>query len=272
MSKNRDKKKERKGPRGFERYFASEYGGRWPDLKEALKGETQSLALEQGLEKSYYLDPASLETARLLGAEPGDEVLDMCAAPGGKTLVLALMLQGQGLLVSNDRSAGRRARLRRVIEEHLSPELRAPIQVSSHDATRWGLHEQERYDRILLDAPCSSERHLLSDPKYLEQWSPGRTKRLASQAFAMAAAAIDALKPGGRLLYSTCSISALENQELIEKLLKRRRSSIRPIPLPEDRGEPCGAGRIILPDRAAGQGPMFAALLEKCDSESREEH
>lgn len=252
-----------KGAEGFHRFYGAMYPGRWDALKAALEQESAPEALEKGLLKPYYMDRASIDTAALLGARPGESVLDMCAAPGGKTLVIALAMEGRGLLVANDRSASRRGRLRRVMEDHLPPETASIVEVTSHDAARWGLYEKERYDRVLLDAPCSSERHVLGDPKYLEQWSPSRTSRLAVQSFAMAAAALDALKPGGVLLYSTCTISVAENDGVTGKLLKRRRGSAEALEVPLPYGEPTAFGRIVLPDSCGGRGPMYISLIRK---------
>lgn len=247
----------------FNTFYSNIYGQRWPVLREALLAPATPVALTTGLEKTYYLDEASITAAALLPVHPGDSVLDMCAAPGGKSLLLAQALGGSGSLVCNDRSSQRRQRLRKVIEEHLSEELRAIITFTSHDATRWGLYEQDAYDAILLDAPCSSERHVLQSPKFLAQWSPSRTKRLALQQFAMLAAALEAVKPGGYILYSTCSISPLENEEVIVKLEKKRKDRYEEIPLKIPFAEAHSYGNIILPDMAQGRGPLYLCLLRR---------
>ena len=108
------------------------------------------------------------------------------------------------------------------MDGHLPTEFRSNLTITGHDATRWGLHEQGVYDRILLDAPCSSERHLIHNPNHLAQWSLGRTRSLAQQALAMLCSAFEALKPGGHLLYSTCSISPEENGILVERFAAKR--------------------------------------------------
>lgn len=95
--------------------------------------------------------------------------LDMCAAPGGKTLVLLSRIKENAEIQANELSADRRNRLIRVLDEHLSEETRKRIRVSSYDASRMPRYGQELYDRILLDAPCSSERHVLQNEKYLKQ-------------------------------------------------------------------------------------------------------
>ncbi len=223
------------------------------------------IALTQGLLKPYYLDEASLLAASLLPVKEGDSVLDMCAAPGGKTLVLALKLQGTGSLVSNDRSATRRGRLKNVIEEHLSPAMRKNITVTGHDASRWGLYQQMAYDHILLDAPCSSERHVLNDPQALAQWSPARPKRLAVQQFAMLAAALEAVQVGGTILYSTCAIAPCEDAGVIQKLVEKRSGRFELLDIDVPYSEPCAYGSIILPDTAQGRGPLYFCHLRRTE-------
>ncbi|MBR5927061.1 MAG: RsmB/NOP family class I SAM-dependent RNA methyltransferase, partial [Spirochaetia bacterium] len=126
----------------------------------------------------------------------------------------------------------------------------------------WGLYQKDMYDRVLLDAPCSSERHVLSSPYYLAQWTPARTKQLAIRQFAMLAAALDAAKAGGRIVYSTCSISPLENDGVVEKLFKKRKGLFDIVELEPEIGEKTKYGIQILPD-TAGAGPIYYCCLEK---------
>jgi len=251
------KKPDKQGPLAFEAHFAALYGTRWAGLRAALLAPSIPEEFQEALVKPYFLDRASVEAARQLGVTPGDDVLDLCAAPGGKSLVLALALGGDGSLVSNDRSPDRRGRLRRVLDEHLPEAYRSTVQVTGHDATRWGLVEQNRYDRILLDAPCSSERHVLQSAKHLELWTAHRSKALAMQAVALFCSALEALKPGGILLYSTCSISPEENEGVLRKMEIKRRGQWRLL-----------GQNLTLPDEAEGQGPLFWAKIQKCDPEN----
>lgn len=247
----------------FNSYFENIYGERWQTLRDAMAENPTHFTLEQGLKTPYYLDEASVIAARELNAQPGDTILDMCAAPGGKSLVLALALQGQGRLIVNDRSSSRRGRLQKVIHDHLPEDFRSIITVTSHDATKWGLYEQNLYDKILLDAPCSSERHLIHSPEHLKNWTPARTKQLSIQGFAMLAAALDAVKNGGIIVYSTCTISPLENDEVIKKLTKKRkgRFSIKKPGITV--GEATEYGTIILPDKNKGMGPIYFSIIAK---------
>lgn len=247
----------------FDAYYASIYADRWTALRAAMTEAHAQREIGEPLLHPYYLDEASFFAADILPAGQGDDVLDMCAAPGGKTLVLALKLQGTGSLICNDRSATRRARLRTVIDEHLPASYRANIMVTGHDASRWGLHEQQAYDHVLLDAPCSSERHVINDHQALSQWSESRPKRLAIQQFAMLAAALEAVRIGGTILYSTCSINPAENERVIEKLYDKRNGRFEELrtSVPYSEQRPCGA--IVLPDTALGRGPLFFCLLRR---------
>lgn len=250
------------GPPAFEQYYESIYSERWPGLRDALLSGPAHAELGPPLRRPYYLDDASRIAAEALPLEDATDILDMCSAPGGKALVLAAGMEAGARLVANERSATRRDRLRRVLDDHLPPEIRGRITITGHDATRWGLYERNAYDRILLDVPCSSERHLLSSPEHLERWTKARTRHLATQAFAMLAAAIDAARPGGLLLYSTCALSPEENDGVIDKAAKKRAGRYRVRRADVPWAEPTRHGYHILPDSAEGRGPIYASLLE----------
>ena len=257
------KLKDRKGDVLFDSYYQNIFQGRWPILREALLAQRQSIAFQEKLTQAYFLDEASIIAAKLLNVQKGDSVLDMCAAPGGKTLVLASFLEGTGHLTSNDRSATRRGRLKTVIETHIPDVWKKSISVTGHDATKWGLYEQQTYDRILLDAPCSSERHVLVDPFALKEWTPARPKHLAIQQFAMLAAALEAVKIGGYILYSTCAINPMEDEQVIEKLFIKRKERFAIEEIHALESENRGYGSIILPDTANGRGPLYFCLIRR---------
>ncbi len=247
----------------FDTYYEAAFGPRWNPLRQSMFSEHRQVALGEPLLQPYYLDEASKIAADLLPVRRGETVLDMCAAPGGKTLVLAMKLAGTGTLISNDRSATRRARLRSVLDSHLPPAYRENIIVTGHDASRWGLHEQEVYDHILLDAPCSSERHVLNDPQALAEWSASRPKRLAVQQFAMLAAALEAVRIGGTILYSTCAIAPIEDEQVIAKLFEKRKERFELLEMDVPFAEKREYGSIILPDAAEGRGPLYFCHLRR---------
>lgn len=243
---------DKQGAAAFERTYAALFGPRWPALRAALVEPAAPVPLSDGLLQPYWLDAASVRAARALQVAPGHRVLDLCAAPGGKTLVLALALDGEGLLVSNDRSPERRRRLRAVLDQHLPPRLRSTVTVTGHDGSRWGLREPQGYDRVLLDAPCSSERHVLASPPHLALWSPARPRNLAHQGLALLCAAFDALRPGGLLVYSTCAVNPAENEAVVESLGRKRPGGFEVV-------EQVG----VQPDRDAGEGPLYWAVLRR---------
>lgn len=253
----------------FNEYYRELFPDRWPALRDALLRDGVYEELTDGLLKPYYLDPASAAAARLLpvpgdGVASGDgTVLDACAAPGGKSVILARRMGPHARLVANERSARRRARLHRVLDDHLPPDVRSRVTVTGHDATRWGLYERDAYHAILLDVPCSSERHVIRSEASLAEWSPKRSRRLAIQAFAMLAAMIDAARAGGHILYATCALTPQENDEVIEKALDRRGDRLEVIPATLPSGETTQFGTQVLPDRAGGAGPLYACLLRK---------
>lgn len=211
----------------------------------------------------YIMDPASVMVARALDVQSGDRVLDMCAAPGGKSLVLIESLKEEGEIFCNDLSPERRERLKKVIQQYVPRDVRDRVWVTGKDGVQFGLKEPESFDRILLDAPCSGERHILENKTAQEEWSPRRTEHLASRQYSLLAAALLAVKPGGRIVYSTCSISPAENDEVIKKLLKKKKDAVRLVEasLGVD-GERTEFGVVYLPDYC-GFGPLYFSIIEK---------
>lgn len=255
-------KKKPDGSQKFETYYKSIYQDDWETLKASLLSDSQPVLLSDQLKEEYFLDRASIEAASHLPVKPGDSVLDMCAAPGGKSLVLALKLKGTGSLKCNDRSSARRSRLHKVIEQCLPQEYSENITITAYDSTKWNLFEKDAYDCILLDAPCSSERHVLKDSQALSEWGPNRPKVLSIQQFAMLASALDAVKTGGYILYSTCSINPLENEENIEKLHKKREGRFEEVVL-ETKASKLSHGYIYLPSENSPAGPLYFCLIRR---------
>jgi 16S rRNA C967 or C1407 C5-methylase (RsmB/RsmF family) len=255
-----------KGQEAFLGHFAQIYGSRWPELYAALQSDSRHVAYNPfNLPKPYFLDEASIVAAQALPVEQGYRVLDMCAAPGGKALVLASALE-TGSLVANERSAARRSRLKRVIEEHLPDSLKKLVTITGYDAARIGMFQPNAYDAILLDAPCSSERHLLKSPELLKDWTARRSGFLAVRQYAMLVSAMLAAKPGGYILYATCSLSPTENDDVIRRILIKKKDKIKSINAQPSLGEATEFGKIILPDTAAGAGPLYFALLQTAGS------
>jgi 16S rRNA C967 or C1407 C5-methylase (RsmB/RsmF family) len=245
----------------FHQYYQSIYFDRWPSLAASLGLAGPQQGYSKGLFKPYHLDPASILCAQALGVVPGDSVLDLCAAPGGKSLILGSMLEGRGSLTMNEKSPDRFHRLKRIFHEYFVPKEDLELYFRQGNGMVFG-KEKKVYNKILVDVPCSSERHILNSPKHLSQWTRGRTRTLAITQGGLLAAAADALKPGGTLLYSTCAISPLENDAVVKKILGKR-GFLKKLKLDFELGESTEHGWILLPDACGGIGPMYLTKLTR---------
>lgn len=304
--KDAELKRKLTGADGFESLYASLFGSRWQTLKKALAQEALYVRMDfsrEGEERQpYFIDAASVAAALCLpvclpgGSGNGGpvKVLDLCAAPGGKSLVLAGGLGGGCQLFSNELSPDRKARLDNVLASSLPASLRNRVTTSCSDGATWCRREGESFSAILLDAPCSSERHVLADDKYLSQWSASRIKSLASRQWALLSSAWRLLVPGGFLLYATCALAPDENDGVASRLLKKfpdvcsvkadelsgifeeRLASFSGAILSPDGGsaealvrqvfrsaEETELGRQVLPDNGGGAGPLYFALFRK---------
>jgi 16S rRNA (cytosine967-C5)-methyltransferase len=162
-------------------------------------------------------DEASQIVAHVVGATPGDRVLDLCAAPGGKTVILDRAAGPDGLVVAGD-VRSKRVNLLRTTLAH----AHARARVLTLDATR-ALPFAAVFDRVLLDAPCSGLGTLRRDPDLKWTRTADDLAPLADVQRRMIARAADAVKPGGRLVYSTCSSEPEENDAIVAGLLDARR-------------------------------------------------
>jgi 16S rRNA (cytosine967-C5)-methyltransferase len=156
---------------------------------------------------------ASQTVARLLDPQPGERVLDLCAAPGGKTTHLAALMQNQGEIVAVERNPQRAKALTETAERMRAKNVR----VVEGDAREW---EGEGFDRVLVDPPCSGLGTLRSRPDLRWRVDAHDIPELAAQQRAILEAGAAATKPGGVLVYSTCTISPNENETLIDHFLE----------------------------------------------------
>ena len=165
----------------------------------------------------YYLqEPSAMTPAAVLPVKPGDRVLDLCAAPGGKATELAAKLCGEGLLAANDINAARARALLRNLELFGVPNMLVTNETPERLAEVFPCW----FDCILADAPCSGEGMFRKDPAVAEVWSPERVRFFAAQQREILAQAYRMLRPGGYLLYSTCTFSPEENEQQIVRFLE----------------------------------------------------
>lgn len=211
----------------------------------------------------YIMDPASFLAIDHFPISAEDKVLDMCAAPGGKSLILAEKIYQQGELFANELSEPRRERLMKVIQNYIPRENRDHIWVKGWDAQFFGLKMPQSFDKVLLDAPCSGERHQLESDSELKDWSVKKSERLAIRQYSLLASAFQAVKPEGLIMYSTCSINPMENDQIIAKLIKKKKKvKVEKIEWKYSRFSPeqTEMGYIFLPDRHQF-GPIYFSLV-----------
>jgi len=200
-------------------------------------------------------DGAAQLAAPLLEVQPGDRVLDACAAPGGKSGHLLEIAPPDVSVTALDISA---ERLQRVADNLQRLGLSATLAVGDMSAPAGDWSEQ-LYDRILLDAPCSASGVIRRHPDIKLLRKPTDIARLAAAQSTILESAWQLLAPGGLLLYATCSVLPQENQQQISAFL-RRHPQAQERPLPITRGQQQLHGRQILPGEATMDGFYYAAL------------
>lgn len=165
----------------------------------------------------YYIqEPSAMSAAELLSPLPGETVLDLAAAPGGKTTHLAALMQGQGLLVSNEIHPERA----KILAENVERLGISNALVTSSTPGDLSRRFPEVFDKIMLDAPCSGEGMFRKDPAAIAEWSPGHVEMCAARQWDILQDAYLMLKPGGRMVYSTCTFNRSENEDNMARLIE----------------------------------------------------
>ena len=220
----------------------------------------------------YYLqEPSAMTPASRLKVQPGERVLDLCAAPGGKATELGAALQGEGLLVANDINTARARALLRNLEL---------FGISNSFVTNEPPHVlaerfPEFFHKIMVDAPCSGEGMFRKNPAVVDSWQEKGPEYFSKLQREIIVQAADMLLPGGMMFYSTCTFSPLENEKTITHLLKER-PDMEVIPMEDYEGfaegltsyrgevfdKSCKLCRRIWPHKMSGEG-HFMALLHK---------
>lgn len=166
----------------------------------------------------YYIqEPSAMAPVAFLGAEPGEKILDLCAAPGGKSTQIAGRMQGKGLLVSNEIHPQRA----RILSENVERLGIRNCLVLNETPERLAGVFPGYFDRILVDAPCSGEGMFRKNENAGEEWSPENVEQCAARQDGILDCAVAMLRPGGRLVYSTCTFAPQEDEGSVSRLLGR---------------------------------------------------
>ncbi len=176
----------------------------------------------------YVQDIASMLPPRVLQPQPGDVVLDMSAAPGSKTTQMAVMMNNQGMILANDVVQKRL----RALTNNLQRMGILNTAVVKNYGESFGNQYFEVFDKILLDPACSGLGTLHKNPEVLSWWTPNQCVRLASGQRQLLGSAIKALKPGGKMVYSTCTLTPEENEEVLDYALNTYPIELENINLP----------------------------------------
>ncbi|NWX97493.1 NSUN3 protein, partial [Nothoprocta ornata] len=228
---------------------------------------------QPGKLKAYYLlNAASLLPVLALEVKDGEEVLDVCAAPGGKA-VAVLQCAYPGNFHCNEYDGLRSRWLKQTLESFIPAPLINSITVSNLDGRQIGDLNPELYDKILVDAPCSNDRSwLFSSDIHQATLRLLQRKELSSLQLQLLRSAVKALRPGGSLVYSTCTFSKAENSDVINLILNSC-SNLLPVDI-SDMGKALSqeftllSGTqqhelLVLPEKGKAWGPMYVAKLKK---------
>lgn len=177
----------------------------------------------------YYIqEPSAMSVVQYLNPVPGECVLDLCAAPGGKTTHIAERLCGEGLLVSNEIHPSRA----KILSQNVERLGVKNAVVTNADSEKLLKYFPEFFDKIVVDAPCSGEGMFRKDENACDEWSPEHVKMCAERQLDILCNAAQMLRPGGRIVYSTCTFSPEENEGTIERFLEKNKEFyIEEVPL-----------------------------------------
>ena len=205
----------------------------------------------------YLQEPSAMLPAYLLDPKPGDIVLDLCAAPGGKSMQASLLMENKGLIISNDIAKNRAF----AISENAERLGRGNLLITSNDFSLIYQNYLNSFDKIILDAPCSGSGMFRKENKMIQDWSYQKVLKYAEIQKELILMSYQMLKPGGVMVYSTCSFSYEEDEEVIDYLLSN--SDAETIAIPDS---PLfykkGQGIHLFPSLFPGEG-HYVCLVKK---------
>lgn len=222
----------------------------------------------------YYIqEPSAMLPGAVIGVKPGDRVLDLCAAPGGKTVQMAAQMKGQGLLVANDINS---ERVKALVKNVELAGVRNVV-VLNETPDKLAVNFQNFFDKIMVDAPCSGEGMFRKDEDAIRSWEKFKCEKCCGMQWDILQKVDTMLKPGGVILYSTCTFSPEEDELMIERFMDERKGSYELLEIPKvggieggrtkwsNGGYDFGKAARLWPHKLNGEG-HFAALLRKKDT------
>lgn len=196
-----------------------------PYAPEGYLGEVSGKSLLHQAGYVYSQEPSAMIVATVAAAQPGEKVLDLCAAPGGKTTQLAGQMKNKGLLVANEIFPKRA----KILAENVERWGAAHTIVTNHAPHELVSHFRGFFDRIVVDAPCSGEGMFRKDQQAINEWTAETPEECAKRQKEILASAIQMLQTEGTLIYSTCTFAPEENEEIISWLVENYPLTIQPI-------------------------------------------
>jgi tRNA (cytosine49-C5)-methyltransferase len=205
----------------------------WCDYAYTVTGVEPGKSYEYFLGKIYVQESASLIPGIVLNPGEGDFVLDMCAAPGSKTTHMAQIMNNKGCIVANDVS------YKRIKALGFNVELTGALNIvlTEMDATRTKF--DERFDKVLVDAPCTCEGIVRKDWKALSKWNYKVCRFMAQRQKQLLRLGAKATKPGGTIVYSTCTLSPEENEGVVDFGVRELGLVVEPFKLNGLKTSPC---------------------------------
>ena len=229
------------------------FGKEWTEIP---RGENDLLMY-------FIMDLGSLLVSLEMG--PGKQVLDLCSSPGGKGLSLffqSFKKNSLELVYFNEPSKVRREILKKNIRNYIPEDYRNHLKVKGIQGQQVGKYSKEQFDKILVDAPCSGERYL-SSKNQTDDWKISRSKKQSKIQISLLSAALTALKSEGEVIYSTCSMNPIENDDVVRKVVEKKGAEVVPLTFVETHwGEKTEFGTLFLPDKF-GFGPIYLAKIKK---------
>ncbi|XP_051870032.1 tRNA (cytosine(34)-C(5))-methyltransferase, mitochondrial-like isoform X2 [Pristis pectinata] len=254
----------------FDKKYRHEHGELW-DKVRAQNRFPRLLHHAERLKEYYLLNAASLLPVLALDVQDGERVLDMCAAPGGKSVAILQSATPRHFLC-NDHDSLRHKWLKQTLESFVPEDLRGVTSVTNLDGRDIGPQQPQIFDKVLVDAPCSNDRSWLFSSDVLKaRLRIAHTPNLPVLQKQLLRSALEALCPGGTMVYSTCTLSRAENDDVVASLLNSC-DNIQTVDLTDlacslshsfTFAEGVQYGQLIVPEKGRTWGPMYVSKLWK---------